>query len=892
MKHNPPKKTKIIKPPANLSINEKQDKSLQEMAVLFTDIVGSTEFFQSHGDVNGRKMLQQHLDIASLAISEHGGILVKSLGDSVMAYFLNSKEALKSAIKIQQKSLISNRGKEQQDQVHVRIGIHFGETIVEDKDIFGSAVNIASKLTALAAREQIYISREMHGLVHDLTAVKFEVIDIPGIKDFPEEFGIYRVVWEESVAFDPTVKTILYFKPVWKLSDDNFTATWNRLLREKDKYWGDRIERESILPDRSVALIVKEPQSVIAVVRDVIKFLRENLGPLVLPIQTIIDSGPYLRADKPAVGDIKVNWGEIDPGEIYISSFACGFIKDDGTFSITPSPDTDRPQSFCKLTFIEDRQRSEQHIFLYHDALIQGKNPPCYYCGDKKHQTTNCPSKKLPPITDALNKLGYLSLDTINHLFFKYLAEESSDVTAELETGKDKDAGSSTMLAQYGFYDLKRVFQIRFFRTIWDVGSNIWDNVKKSRDDEGKGGFAWLAYDCLRVSNLPQAESFLKTSLEEETEDYKVYCAMGFLNVEQNNDFRAEYYFSKALDYAKYKPQKIFLLLLLSRLYDLNGDYVKAREKINDITPIDPDCPEAAYQDIIFKFRQGRKDEAIKRLIRLIQRDREYYISALIDPDLAPFSKIIHPQLMKLLNQASSDAKRIAHEAKEGLEKLKKVLDKEDKEIVETQSLKLKIEELLKTDSYFGYLDTIQYGNFIISVSRKNLENRRKKLLDVLHKLNKRFKGTRSFAANYRYRNRISPAERQLGILQTEINQTWNMAKSSVPDKFQDVYARCKEISFELDQIESKLKRLKTLRQIDHFMTMFFKYFLIFQATVLFVALVLFPILTFYLKFFPPKFNIPFIYDTWLYQKKIIIWCGMSGFLLAIFMAIRKVRGK
>src|SRR4030042_601036 len=77
-------------------------ESIQRMAVLFTDIVGSTGFFKARGNLAGREMLQRHQNIVSPAIIEFGGSVVKFLGDSVLAYFLNPKEALKAGIRIQE----------------------------------------------------------------------------------------------------------------------------------------------------------------------------------------------------------------------------------------------------------------------------------------------------------------------------------------------------------------------------------------------------------------------------------------------------------------------------------------------------------------------------------------------------------------------------------------------------------------------------------------------------------------------------------------------------------------------------------------------------------------------------------------------------------------------
>lgn len=93
--------------------------SIKKMAVLFTDIVGSSNFFKTRGDIAGRRMLKQHQDMASPVIKEFGGVLVKLLGDSVMAYFINPQEALKSAIKIQRRFQTHNRGNDDRDQIHI-----------------------------------------------------------------------------------------------------------------------------------------------------------------------------------------------------------------------------------------------------------------------------------------------------------------------------------------------------------------------------------------------------------------------------------------------------------------------------------------------------------------------------------------------------------------------------------------------------------------------------------------------------------------------------------------------------------------------------------------------------------------------------------------------------
>ena len=93
-------------------IGDYSKDAIKKIAVLFTDIVGSSNFFKLNGDIEGRKMLKTHQNLASPIINEFGGTVVKMLGDSVMAYFLDPEDALKSAIKIQQKCILLQNGEE------------------------------------------------------------------------------------------------------------------------------------------------------------------------------------------------------------------------------------------------------------------------------------------------------------------------------------------------------------------------------------------------------------------------------------------------------------------------------------------------------------------------------------------------------------------------------------------------------------------------------------------------------------------------------------------------------------------------------------------------------------------------------------------------------------
>ena len=869
-------------------IDEYLQDSVKKIAVLFTDIVGSSKFFKSHGDTAGRKMLRQHQEIASPAVVEHGGIVVKVLGDSIMAYFSNPQEALKSAIKIQQKFQSFNQRKDPRYQIHIRMCIHYGGGIVEDKDIFGDVVNMAAKFLPLAGSDQIFVSHELYTQVQELPSLQFEAVDLPSNKKVLKGLTIYKLIWDETITFDPYVKTLLYFKPVWELGESHFAKAWDSLIDNKDSLWAGKVEKENILADKSMALIVKDPGSSLSLAVDVMKFLNSKLEkdslPF-LPLQIIVDSGTYVRAGRLALEDLKVDWEEIKPEDIYISFAAYKAIGESEAFSVSPEPDKKHPQSFYKVDLNEQLQ-NEPGLFLYQSALVQGEYSPCYYCGDRKHLTANCPSKQFSKITNVMKDLGYLPLEKINKLFFNYLTK--TDINAGNGAESLSKSDRATQWAYNAFCELKMVYQLRFLRLLWKTREDSWNNIKENKSETAKGGLIWLGQDCLRVSKMDQAETILSDALEKYPQDYRVHCAMGFLNVEGKDFLQAKHYFSGALEYAETRPQKIFAHFLLSRLYSLNNDRGKAEDHINKILHIEPGCSEAVYQDIIFQFGRQKNAEALRKLIKLIRNNREYYLYALIDPELAAFNEIIHPELNNLLHEAQEEAKQIRAEAEQKANKLEEQLTAEEKKVNDPRALFLKIEELSKADSYFNCLDIIYCGSSIIDIGSRYLEDRRMKLLRALNTLRPRVKSCIVAVNNFSNRNLIVAISRKLKNVQIKMDDNVSIARGSDPEKIKDAFVEANKLAEELKQVEAELKKLQKTQQMLFFIAKFFKNTFIFQSVNLLIAFLLFPICTYYMHFFLPEIRIA-PENIWEYQKIVIILGGFSGLCLALMLSTKNM---
>lgn len=134
------------------------------VTILFTDMVGSTRLTQSVGDDAAQNTVRQHNAIVRAALAEHQGVEVKHTGDGIMASFAAPTQAIEAAAAIQR--AVRDHNLSRPDQAfHLRIGINAGEPIVEDDDLFGTAVQLAARVCAEAETDGVLVGNVVRELV-------------------------------------------------------------------------------------------------------------------------------------------------------------------------------------------------------------------------------------------------------------------------------------------------------------------------------------------------------------------------------------------------------------------------------------------------------------------------------------------------------------------------------------------------------------------------------------------------------------------------------------------------------------------------------------------------------------------------------------------------------
>ena len=129
-------------------------QSRQLAAIMFTDIVGFTTLM-GNDEAKAIELLKKNRELQKPIIEQYNGRWIKELGDGVMASFNTVSDAVNAGIKIQEACSVST-------DFLLRIGIHLGEVVFENDDVFGDGVNVASRIVSLAEPGGIYVSGKIY----------------------------------------------------------------------------------------------------------------------------------------------------------------------------------------------------------------------------------------------------------------------------------------------------------------------------------------------------------------------------------------------------------------------------------------------------------------------------------------------------------------------------------------------------------------------------------------------------------------------------------------------------------------------------------------------------------------------------------------------------------
>jgi class 3 adenylate cyclase len=161
---------------------------IRRVAMLFTDLADSTQLYTRHGDTKAYQLVHLHFDLLFRLVDEHGGAVVKTIGDAVMAAFTEPTHALQAAIAMHRQLNKLNEDLElsERDRLLLKIGIDVGPcvsvTLNNNPDYFGTTVNTAARVQGTSYPGSIAITEpivEVSAQLTDLQGCRWERRAVP-----------------------------------------------------------------------------------------------------------------------------------------------------------------------------------------------------------------------------------------------------------------------------------------------------------------------------------------------------------------------------------------------------------------------------------------------------------------------------------------------------------------------------------------------------------------------------------------------------------------------------------------------------------------------------------------------------------------------------------------
>jgi class 3 adenylate cyclase len=171
-----------------------------EVAVLFADVVGSTRLYELLGDHPARDLIVRCVELMRGATERNRGSVIKTIGDEILAIFPTVDDAVNAAGEMQQDIGARPELAVQGQHVALRVGCHFGPVVLENRDIFGSTVHTASRMTSQAKAGQIILTAGAADRLSPEWRAVTRRIDVTSVRGHSEEMELFEVLWQQEDA--------------------------------------------------------------------------------------------------------------------------------------------------------------------------------------------------------------------------------------------------------------------------------------------------------------------------------------------------------------------------------------------------------------------------------------------------------------------------------------------------------------------------------------------------------------------------------------------------------------------------------------------------------------------------------------------------------------------
>src|ERR1700719_2196570 len=178
--------------------SERVDRRLA--AILAADVAGYSRLMGANEEGTLAQLKSIRKALVDPTIAAHRGRIVKTTGDGMLVEFASAVDAARCAVEIQRGMAVQNADVPKDIRIEFRIGIHVGDIIIDDNDIFGDGVNIAARLEGIAEPRGICISDDAQRQVRGKVDIAFDDMGPQTLKNIAEPMRAWRMQIDPNLS--------------------------------------------------------------------------------------------------------------------------------------------------------------------------------------------------------------------------------------------------------------------------------------------------------------------------------------------------------------------------------------------------------------------------------------------------------------------------------------------------------------------------------------------------------------------------------------------------------------------------------------------------------------------------------------------------------------------
>lgn len=745
--------------------SDKTGSQTRKVAILITDMKGSTAFYQARGNLAGRIMIQKHNDILFPIIREHNGSIVNTMGDSIFAYFLSPPDALQASIRMQKKLEAHNQGAKPDDHLLIRIAINYGECIVEEKDVFGDAVDIVNKLVSFCDARQIIVTKSFYDQVLQSPDAVFKPYPLKDQSETLRNLSVYMLAWETPAVLDQVSHSLFSLGMEAKNVRGEVSDDLNRIL----PLVRGQAEQVVQTDENSINAVFKSPsiclETAVRVMESYLQLPSEGHE-----LAYVLRIGLHSAEVKKSVDASEaVNYSEslaacaaAGPYEIVATSAFHTSLSSGDREPFIEKENADDPYTILyAYRADEPAEQTGMVVSVMPDQAINSREVACFYCGMTAHPMSKCPSKLIQEPANYLEKLGYSPLPNIRKIFDDYLSEYVKPLGSGADEERydrlfNQERENPFAIGFFSLYETSEIFQLRSLQQLYQ------QNQPKAGSGAGTAGALLLGRDCLRVARSDEADEWFDRAVKENPNDYRPYIDMGILSMERFDPARAVSYFRRAHSYAVDDGQRCHIALLIARAYEISGALSNAMEDVKKILVISPSWAAAQYYYAVLLARQGKSGGAIDIFKKLLSTSERYYLMIALDPALQGIRKEINIFLNRELEQIRSRGLERFESIRTLFAEFTKWFTPDDEEYKAANSIYQKASQMAKDESISGLMDITSLDTDLDMLFRRVVERRRRDAGERTAAFKKMIDSYSTYLERYPYPKAVTPRDTKL----------------------------------------------------------------------------------------------------------------------------------